>query len=496
MHNHSDPCSHPACEPFDIREPALGHPFIAWLLILAFAGLAIVTQTQRRGATAEDTLGELQRNVLRIQGQYLVAAAHTPGMSRKQLYEGARPLDTGPLPQRLAFVVLAGELAGPAEALRHIDRIRVRLAGPGQPPPRPAAQVLEILQRLYTDYSRAQWHAPSVTPRERETLKRELGWFGALALAPRADPADRAVPRQGAAAARQAVLAPAWGTFLAIVLAMCALLAVGAAGLLGAITFAVLAFTRRITPRILPGSRHSAVYAETFAVWMLLLLAVSLAAAALPRMDENRLLYSGAASLLSLAALVWPVLRGVPWATVRLETGLTTGTSPQREAAWGIVCYVSTLPVVAVGFFTTLGLFQLQQWLSGMPDSFDPSAAPTHPIIGWVREAGLAGRLAVIVLACLIAPLVEETVFRGVLYRHLRDLTARWRTALSVAVAAVANSLLFAVIHPQGLLAAPVLMSIAFGLSLAREWRGSLLAPMVMHGLNNGVMLGLLFCLL
>ena len=169
---------------------------------------------------------------------------------------------------------------------------------------------------------------------------------------------------------------------------------------------------------------------------------------------------------------------------------------PLREAAWGLVGYASTLPLIAVGFLTTLSLFRLKLWLNGNPDGFSQPETPAHPIIDWVREAGFTGRLTIVVLACIIAPLVEEIVFRGVLYRHLRDLTAGWRTAASVALAAGLNSVIFAVIHPQGLLAAPVLMSIAIGLSLAREWRGSLLASMVMHGLNNGIMLGLLLVLL
>jgi len=99
-------------------------------------------------------------------------------------------------------------------------------------------------------------------------------------------------------------------------------------------------------------------------------------------------------------------------------------------------------------------------------------------------------------LACLIAPIIEETVFRGILYRHLREGTAKWRTGTSIAFSVGFNGLIFAVIHPQGLIAAPALMAVASGLSLAREWRGSLLAPITMHATNNGVLMLLLFSLL
>ena len=41
-----------------------------------------------------------------------------------------------------------------------------------------------------------------------------------------------------------------------------------------------------------------------------------------------------------------------------------------------------------------------------------------------------------------------------------------------------------------------VLMGIAIAIALAREWRGSLIAPMVMHGINNGLAMTALLVLL
>jgi membrane protease YdiL (CAAX protease family) len=54
-------------------------------------------------------------------------------------------------------------------------------------------------------------------------------------------------------------------------------------------------------------------------------------------------------------------------------------------------------------------------------------------------------------------------------------------------------SFLFAVIHPQGFLAVPPLMSLALAFTLMREWRGTLLPPMIAHGINNAVATLLLF---
>ena len=55
--------------------------------------------------------------------------------------------------------------------------------------------------------------------------------------------------------------------------------------------------------------------------------------------------------------------------------------------------------------------------------------------------------------------------------------------------ALIFNSFIFAVVHPQGYVAVPVLMAIAFGLTIAREWRGSLIPSMIAHGIHNGLVM-------
>jgi len=49
--------------------------------------------------------------------------------------------------------------------------------------------------------------------------------------------------------------------------------------------------------------------------------------------------------------------------------------------------------------------------------------------------------------------------------------------------------MLFAAVHPQGWTGAPVLAAMALSFALVREWRGSLVAPMLMHGMWNGLVL-------
>jgi membrane protease YdiL (CAAX protease family) len=76
-----------------------------------------------------------------------------------------------------------------------------------------------------------------------------------------------------------------------------------------------------------------------------------------------------------------------------------------------------------------------------------------------------------------------------VLYRHLRELTRIGPVWLSVLSSALFSSFIFAVIHPQGLLAVPVLMGLAIVFALTREWRGTLIPCMVAHGMSNAMVL-------
>ena len=100
-----------------------------------------------------------------------------------------------------------------------------------------------------------------------------------------------------------------------------------------------------------------------------------------------------------------------------------------------------------------------------------------------------------LLVASIVAPIVEETMFRGVLHRHLRDATARLGYVASALASATVTSFVFAAIHPQGWMAVPALMALAFAFTLVREWRGTLVPCIIAHGLNNGLLMWLLISL-
>lgn len=452
-----------------------GLAWLAWIVVALVVGF-ILSISFIIEIPADPAAG---RFVLEMQGKYLVGANQIPNISGNMLMGQTGQIDVGPVENRLCVVALAGELAGPARAAEQLASLLKLMRAHDREPTDRQQQVIDTLDVLYADYEAGAWDAPSLTDDDRALLKDELGWFGELALAP---------PPGDDAASRDAVLAPATRTVAVIFSAAgLGLLALGT-GVVTLIVFLVLAGSNRLRWRhqVLPNA--GGVYAEAFAVWMVLFIALSLVAdLALP--DAPMVPMNLAVQALAATALAWPLLRGVPWRTLRENIGLTGGAG---EIFWGLACYVTTLPLLAVGVLLMLVLAAIQAAVTGMPDPFDPAQTGGHPIVGWIAAAGLWDRVMLVTLACVGAPITEEIFFRGLLYRHLRESTRAWRMGLSTVFCAAATGFVFAVIHPQGIVAVPVLGALAFGFAVAREWRGSLVAPIVAHAINNGAVMTLI----
>jgi membrane protease YdiL (CAAX protease family) len=171
--------------------------------------------------------------------------------------------------------------------------------------------------------------------------------------------------------------------------------------------------------------------------------------------------------LLSFAGgLTWPLIRGMPPGDFAAAMGLNRFRSVIAEAFWGAVGYIALLPLVVVGVILTLILQR----------SFGANA--THPISEMLTgPLGLFIFLAV--MATVFAPITEELLFRGALFGYLR-------TRVAWIAAAIIVGVIFASIHPQGWAGIPVLSAIGFNLAVLRQWRGSIIAPIVAHALNNG----------
>lgn len=90
-------------------------------------------------------------------------------------------------------------------------------------------------------------------------------------------------------------------------------------------------------------------------------------------------------------------------------------------------------------------------------------------------------RIGMVVAASICAPLVEELIFRGVIYGVCKRFTDAWFSAL-------VSALLFATVHLHVGSFVPLFV-LALALVAAYEYTGSLMVPVAMHAIFNSVML-------
>jgi membrane protease YdiL (CAAX protease family) len=408
--------------------------------------------------------------------------------NRQEIRQSLQSLNTGPLPQRFRHVVLTGELAGPAAALDELNDLDVRVGKRNITPTEDQQKVHDILRRLYKDYENKDYAAPSLSDEDRELLTSELGWAGRLALAPDGGPN----PDE-----RQALLDSARGTAKVQVGAIMTGLSLAIFGFIGLVLLVVLLAVRQLRTRFRLRGASGGVYVEAFAVWMVLFLLAQFGLRYflehVPIVSGRWLISFGVQIAVALAALAWPLLRGVPLRQVLQDVGLTFGKRPWMEVLLGPVGYLFALPLLVAALIVSSLAMKVQTRLSDLSpqDNFTFNNVPAHPITEILARPDPWVRFQVFLLACVMAPVLEELMFRGVLYRHLRELTGKLGRSWSFIVSALAVSFVFAVIHPQGLLGIPTLMALAFAFALLREWRGSLVPCMIAHALNNGLVMAL-----
>ena len=430
--------------PDSLPQPRRGWPLVAWLVILAVVGLILWRNSLPMGEATAGWLVPMQ-----MQGRYLVGLSNSgfPGVPKADLYKQAKmTLDKGSDAQRVRFAVLAGELSGPEEARRVLAGLEV-------------SEERTLLARLYG--------GAKLSDEEQATLETRLGWFGDLAVGLQDDDA------------RARAMSLARRTFFGLVGVILAGLAALLVGGLLLVLLAVFAHMGKLRSGVVPGGGNGGIYAESFALYLVLFVGLSFLSRFLP---WRGLWLGGVVMILSLAALAWPVIRGIRWADVRRDLGLYSGGF--ADIPLGIGTYLSALPLLALGVLIMLGIMFVRRRM-GLDDP--AGEGPSHPIIGIALSGSVWAWVQMIFVACVLAPLVEEAMFRGALYQHLRELGPGLAKGASVAFSVLVSGFVFAAIHPQGWLGVPVLMSLATAFALSREWRGSLVPAMIAHGINNGM---------
>ena len=420
---------------------------ISWLLILAAVAITQIPQyRQDRQATQP---GATQDLTMQMMGRYVVGMksvlGNTPAvdLSVPQIKKALQ--NSGDSRKDLFFIPILMELTTREEALTTLEQIVA------EPSNKDIAEDAPLFLQLYHQGS------ASLTQEQYRSIER-YGWVGKLALSQDKPPSDPL---------RRSVISSALQTFVAAVVFIMGLLVAFAAGLILLTIAVVFSVKKRLHARFSPLEDPGASLLEAFAIFITGLIALP----ALARWLSPG--YQLVASLFTfpvvLIALAWPYFRGSKWKNIRTALGWHRGQGFFREVASGILGYLAGLPLLAVAIIPVLVI------------SRSTGSVPSHPIVNEISRDPIP-MILIMGLACVWAPIVEETFFRGLLFGYLRR-------RLHWSLAGVSTGFLFAVIHPQGWIAVPVLATIGFTLSAIREWRGSIIASMAAHSLNNGVVL-------
>ncbi len=220
--------------------------------------------------------------------------------------------------------------------------------------------------------------------------------------------------------------------------------------------------------------------ADTFVWWRSLVLLLTLGAAFVvaellqvawlrathAHVDPRHLVLDWNVLALQLAVyapLVPALLTGLSWTAQRTlrEIGLRLPTAPEALFGFGagLVAYVVTMAISILQTALT-HVKPEQQVVDALSGAHDPAVIA-----------------AFTVLACVIAPFVEETAFRGFLFNAILRYTPLW-------AAVVTSGLLFALAHGSRSALLP-LWAVGVILALVYRRTGTLGASMVAHGTFN-----------
>jgi membrane protease YdiL (CAAX protease family) len=418
---------------------------IAWLVVLGLVGLVAYSNATR--GRFQDYERQIVAEQARMFGMLFLqmkswqtneeasAAVHDT------LEQWIRQIDkTSRTPEdKIRLSILAGENISPEAALMRLSELESNSSGE-------LAADVRTIRTIYEDGPNA------LEPAAREKLTRRYGYLGRLALA-YGVPANQE-PRKSLLAealrfvVRLSLLGMGFGALLMLSLGFF---------VAGCVWF----FKGKITRAHIPNTSSEQVFLEAFALYLVLFL-----------VSGRVLRFFGATSIqwTWITLLILPVVW--KWAALRISAGELReafgwhqGRGFVREAGAGLAGYFAGMPFIAVGCFVTILLSRYTGIQPGSPILQELAGSP-------LQIVGLYG------VACVFAPVMEETMFRGALHHHLRQ---RWRFLLSAPIVSV----IFAMLHPQGWVALPALGAIAMVLAGLREWRGSLIAPMAAHGFNN-----------
>jgi membrane protease YdiL (CAAX protease family) len=424
--------------------------FIGWLINVIPTGALNSEDLQGPIPSASSDLA-----VLQMQSQAIIASASIDSAYAAEALKTLKEQSRG-FKSQAAIVLLEDFIDAPmSDPIASLEVIKEDKNAP---------EWLEQIERSLSE---------GIAAEERAVLRSELGWFAELA----AEPGRVAPEKSDEIKTRSAQV---------IVLIMLCMLGVILVILAGGLFLFTLARNQRITGKAFRFDNKvmpRGVMLEAFALY-LGMVALGEAAAIVIHGSFSLVGYG----LSMVLPLVWPRMRGYRWRPFFRSLGWHRGEGALKEVFFGVIGYSGVLAIASIGICLTWVITLLVgAFAGGGPDSTFETASPQpHPVLGWMFTGGWVEKLFCLLLAAVLAPLLEETLFRGALHRYLRG-------RLSFFLSALITGAIFAGLHPQGWLAIPALGSMGIGFSLLREWRDSLIAPTVAHAINNGLLIAVVW---
>lgn len=155
----------------------------------------------------------------------------------------------------------------------------------------------------------------------------------------------------------------------------------------------------------------------------------------------------------------------------RLDIAALFGLRVPFSRLWVILLIGTPVIIFTVAVFAYL----VQEWLGG----FWTHLKPQESVDMFLRSEDPAARGLLALNAIVMAPVLEESLFRGFLYGYLKRFTDSY-------FAALASALLFAIVHAHVGSLFPLAV-LAVLLCVIYELTGSLLAPMMVHAAFNSL---------
>ncbi len=477
-----------------VAEPDPGSRRAAWVAWIALAVVlpivVIFQQMSAHAPTTEAATAEIAApagDEVEVAARMGARAAHALGQGGGSFQSSVDSSAEGSTLQEFRAAISAGELISHADAARRLGDVIDDLE---------SAEVIDdpdavarreqlltdarLLQGYYTSLDADADSTERLGDDELNGLVERHGFFGELVrIAPL--PSDHELRTQ----LLDGALAPL--AIMLIVLILMGLAVVTGLGLgITALVMGASGRLRMAMPRPKPGG---SVYLESAVLFVACFALLQIVQQLAALMGERAMAVVGLLSLpaqwLLLLIPLWPLMRGVTWSRLCDDLGLRSPKGVFIEILAGIGGYLALLPLLLGGIALMLVLLFVQQLIfPGDPDS----TGPTNPILEMIKGLDPITLILLFTLATIWAPLCEELIFRGALFRHMR-------ARLALPLAALLSAMVFGMMHGYAAVQLIPVTILGFNFALLRAWRGSLVGPIVAHALNNAVVRSLLFAL-